>query len=66
MTGFVFFNAIIKIYPKEKTSNLALHFNPEKHESIIFPLNDGRGMRALGRDLVFHFMELLEDIICPS
>ena len=63
MTGFVFFNAIIKIYPKQKTRNLALHSNPE---SIIFPLNGGRGMRALGRDLVFHFMELLEDIICPS
>lgn len=66
VTGFVFFNAIIKIYPKQKTRNLALHFNPEKHGSIIFPLNGGRGMRALGRDLVFHFMELLEDITCPS
>lgn len=28
---FVFFNDIIKIYPKQKTSNLAPYFNPKKH-----------------------------------
>ena len=34
---FVFFNDIIKIYHKQKTSNLAPYFNPKKHWKYYFP-----------------------------